>query len=149
MCGPELLIAGSVIQGMGAFMGAQAQAQSAKMQSQALERRAEQQYTAGALRQGQAKRQAARVGGQQRAAFAEGGLGSGGSAFDVAMDTANEADMDLAMISYNARAQADQSRFESSIMQANARSARRSAPFAFLSPILSGAARFPDAFGVS
>lgn len=150
MCDPTmLLLASSAVSGMGAFMGAQQQAAASEAQAEAAEVRAQQEHQAGAFKAARAGDQFARIGGQQRAAVAEGGLAQSGSAVDVADDTASEADLDIATILWNSNAAATNSRNAASIHRANAKSARRSAPISFLSPILGNAARFPSAFGFS
>jgi len=174
MCGMVMGLVGGLIQGIGAMQSANAAAQGHMMQSQAYEMQAQaaemqarqlrekaiQQRISGAY-QGQRKtEEAKRIGGQQRAAHAEGGLHLTGSAADVAFDTGQELDLDIAAILWNSKVAAQQSEAEAAVMSynadimrfnagievANAESARSAGPLAFLAPVLSSAASFAGSF---
>jgi len=148
MCDPIFLIVGAVVQGVGAMRQQKAAAAAARKQEELANKQADQIEEAGAHKIRQVMHQAARIGGQQRAAAVEGGLALSGSISDVMAASAAEADMDLEAIIWNADASASNKRFEGTIHAANARSASAAAPFAFLSPILRTAAQYPTAFGI-
>ena len=149
MCGPTLLLIGTLAQGVGSMMQLSAQAQNAEMQAELLDKQAQEERLTGAYKAGRLGDQAARIGGQQRTAAAEGGLDPTGSVVDVAASSAEEVELDMQAIMFNSRSAADNKWFAAGIQRQNARSARASMPFAFLSPILNNASKFPDVFGVA
>lgn len=147
MCGMVMGLIGGVVQGIGAMQAANDAAESHEMNAKAMEERAIQQRIQGAYQGARVTEKAARIGGQQRAAAAEGGIAMTGSAADVAEDTGQELDLEVAAVLWNSQAAATQSQNQAAVERTNAASARRSAPLAFLSPVLGAAARFPSAFG--
>ena len=55
--------------------------------------------------------------------------------------------MDVAMIRYNSKSQADMGRFQSRISDANADAQQSSVGLAFLTPVISGVAKYGSSFG--
>lgn len=143
-----LLIAGAVVQGVGAVMQLSAQKKNSEMQAELAEKQAGQVYEAGAFASKQVARDVDRISGQQIAAFAEGGLEFSGSNRDVHIDTLSEGDLDVATIMHNAGSQSENLKFEAGINRQNARSAGAAMPFAFLTPLFNTAARFPGVVGL-
>ena len=148
MCNPTLLLIGSMVQGVGAMNQMQAQADSYDAQADLSTKQGRDALVVGKHRAKRAEDDARRVGGQQRAAFAEGGLDvSSGSAYEVQQASAQEADLDIAAILWSTNAEMDSKKYESGIYKQNAKSARAAAPMAFLSPILKQAPNFISAWG--
>jgi hypothetical protein len=146
MCTMVLGLIGGVVQGIGAMQSANAAADSHEANAASLAERATQQRMQGAYEGARITEKAARVGGQQRAAAAEGGLAMTGSAAEVAVDTGQEFDLEVGAVLWNSKAAANQSLDQADIEKMNASNARASAPLAFLSPVLGAATRFSSSF---
>lgn len=144
MCLP---IIGGIISGIGAVIGAIGQARALEAQARANERQAEIERDIGAYEGARHGEKVQRIAGQQRANYAASGvIGAEGSALSVLDETAVEGAMDIAAIRYNANSKADILDYNAKINRMNAKTAKASAPFAFLSPVLSGAARMTGSF---
>lgn len=149
MCMMALGLIGSVVSGVGAAMGAQAQAQSHRAAAEAQRRQANLETMSGSYQSQRKQEQVDRVIGQQRAAYASGGIALTGGAADTVQDSATEGALDVAAIRWGSGMQAQTHEYNAKIEDMNARSAQRSAPIAFLTPVLGGVARFGSSFGSS
>jgi hypothetical protein len=142
MCLPVLGLIGGVVSGIGAAMGANAEAASLEGQAKFKERQAVMEREAGGAKARQIQGQVDRTSGAQRAGFAANGIALSGSAEDVLIDSAEEGALDVATVRWNSNLAADNLKYQAKMDRMNAKTARRSAPLAFLSPVISGAASF-------
>lgn len=149
MCMAALGLIGSVVSGVGAAMGAQAQAASHRAAAAAQRRQANLETMSGSYQSQRKQEQVDRVLGQQRAAYASSGIALTGGAADTIQDSATEGALDVAAIRWGSGMQAQTHEYNAKIEDMNARSASRSAPIAFLTPVISGVARFGSSFGSS
>ena len=149
MCVAILGVLGGVVSGIGAAMGANAQAASLDAQAKFKDRQAGLELEAGAAEARRIQGQVDRVGGAQRAGFAGSGIALTGSAEDVLLDSAAEGALDVATVRWNSRLAADNLKYQAKIDRVNAKTAQRSAPLAFLAPTLSGLASYGGEFASS
>lgn len=147
MCDPMIMgalsIAGGVMQGVGAAQQMKAQAVSHANEAEMKELQKHEQHMASAYKMARLTDEAKRIGGQQRAATVEGGLTMTGSAMDVAMDTANEIDLDLAAIKFNSNLTETHLEVGRQADLKRSADANSAVGLAFLTPILGAAAKFP------
>lgn len=147
MCDPVIMgalsIAGGVMQGVGAAQQMKAQAQSHANEAEMKELQKHQEHMASAYKMARLTDEAKRIGGQQRAAMVEGGLAQTGSAMDVAMDTANEIDLDLAAIRFNANLVENNLELGRKMDLKKSADANSAVGLAFLTPILGAATKIP------
>lgn len=146
MCFPILAAVGGVVSGIGAAMGASANAASLDAQAQFKERQAKIEKAAGAYKADRVQDQVDRTLGTQRAGFAANGLALDGSAAEVIADSATEGQMDINAIRWNSNLAADNLKYEAKIDRMNAKTERRAAPLAFLAPTLNGLAAYGSSF---
>lgn len=146
MCLPVLGIIGGVVSGIGAAMGAKAQAASLDAQADMKDRQAIMEREAGGVQAQRVQDQVNRTAGAQRAGFAGSGIALTGSAADVVLETAEEGALDVATVRWNSALRADNLKYEAKIDRMNAKTTRRSAPLAFLAPTLSGLASYGSEF---
>lgn len=140
---------GAIVSGIGAAQAAGQQAANYDAQAKAQQRQA---VVTEQIGQYEGSRQAEgvkRVLGSQRAGFAANGLLLEGSPLDVIKDTAVEGALDAAAIKWNAGMRADVSRYDAKVSKMSADAARSSIPFAFLTPVLSGAAQIAGQFATA
>lgn len=149
MCLPAVVgILGSVVSGIGGLMGVKAQQQQLNAQSEMERRQAGIEQTVGSYKAQRQQDNVARALGAQRAGFAANGLDiSSGSPLDVIEESATEGALDVAAIRWNSKLASDNLRFKSENSKAQAKVVGASAPFAFLSPVLSGVAQYSSSFG--
>ncbi|MFA7602564.1 MAG: hypothetical protein WCY29_06105 [Novosphingobium sp.] len=147
MCIAALSLIGSVVSGVGAAMGASAQAASHRAAAQAQRRQADIERISGSYQSQRKQEQVDRVIGQQRADYASGGIALTGGAADTIQDSATEGALDVAAIRWGSGMQAQTHEYNARVEDMNAKSAQRSAPIAFLTPVLSGVAKFGQSFG--
>ena len=147
MCLPALAIVGGIVSGIGAAMGAEANAASLDAQAKFKERQAQMEKMAGGIKAERTGEQVDRVLGNQRAGFAANGLALDGSAADVIAETATEGQLDIDTIRWNSNLSADNLRYQAKIDKMNAKAERRAAPLAFLAPTLNGIASYSSSFG--
>lgn len=146
MCLP---IIGGIVSGVGAAIGAMQTAASYKAQAQARERQARIEEKIGAHEADKQADTVKRVSGRMRANYTASGVALEGSALDIIDETAREGAMDVEAIRTTAGMKADTLRYEAQISRMNAKGARASAPFAFLSPVLQGAARMSSQYATA
>ena len=147
MCIAALGLIGSVVSGIGAAMGAQAQAASHKAAAQAQRRQADIERMSGSYKAQRQQEQVDRVTGQQRAAYASGGIALTGGAADTIQDSAAEGALDVAAIRWGSTMQSQTHLHNAAVEDMNAKSAQRAAPIAFLTPVIGGFAKFGSSFG--
>lgn len=143
MCLP---IIGGIIAGVGSVMSAMQTAASFNAQAEAQDRQARITEKIGAHEAGKQADVVRRVGGRLRANYAASGVALEGSAIDIIDETAREGAMDVEAIRTTAGMKADTLRYEAQISRMNAKGAKASAPFAFLSPVLDGAAKMTSQY---
>lgn len=150
MCGPVagaiIGIAGGVVSGIGGMMQARAQAAGYRAQAALQERQALMERDAGVVAAQRKQDELRRLIGKQIAGYSANGLAIEGSALSTIMDTASEGAKDVAAIRYGAVARSGNEAFGAKVSRMNASIASRSAPIAFLSPILQSATRFGGSF---
>lgn len=155
--GPEIMLAMTAFQAIGAL--SQGNAESASLKSQA----AAQEYNAAvqrnnairasreaSIREDRTRRQAAQFLGRQRAAIAESGTGLGsGSAFDIQEDSEIQAELDALTVRYEGETERESllqqstlSTFGAQSSRANARSAKQSGQLKALGTVLGGVGRY-------
>lgn len=144
--GPVIGLIGSAVSGIGAAQDAGQQAANYDAQAKAQQRQAVVTEQIGQYEGTRQSEAVNRVLGSQRAGFAANGLLLEGSPTDVIKDTATEGALDSAAIKWNAGMKADVSRYDARVSKMSANAARSSIPFAFLTPVLGGAARLAGAF---
>lgn len=146
MCLPVLGIVGGVVSGIGAAMGAKAEAASLDAQADFKDRQAGMELEAGAVEGRRIQGQVDRVSGAQRAGFAANGIALSGSAEDVLIDSAEEGALDVATVRWNSKLAADNLKYQAKVDRMNAKTSRRAAPIAFLAPALGGLASYGGEF---
>lgn len=151
MCGPALGLIGGLVSGIGSAMGAMQQAASLRAQSALYKRQAAMERDAGSYEAARKSEEARRAAGKQVAGFAANGFGLSGSPGYVLNDTAEQYALDVGAIRYGAAVKSDNLTYQSKIASMNASAAAASAPFAFLSPVLSAASKIgtPFSFGTA
>lgn len=150
MCAPALTLISGLISGIGAAAQASAQAASHKAAAEAQRRQAQIETITGAYKAERQQDQVDRVLGSQRASFAAGGLSMSGSPSDLVIESAQEGALDVAAIRWSSSMQAQTHNYNAKIEDMNARSAKRAAPIAFLTPVLgavTNVARYQSSFG--
>lgn len=147
MCGPVLGLIGGIVSGIGAFMGAQAQAQSYRAEAAYQQRQAQMEREAGSYEAAQKQDQLRRLIGAQIAGYAANGLAITGSPLGAIQSSAKEGAKDIAAIRYGSRVRENNSLDQASISRMNATNASRAAPIAFLSPVIQSATRLGGSFG--
>lgn len=148
MCVAVLGILGGVVSGIGAAMGAKAEAASLEAQAAFKDRQAGIEKQVGAYKAARTQDQVDRTLGSQRAGFAANGI-SGGSVEDTIDDTATEGALDVAAIRWNSNLAADNLKYQAKMDRMNAKTTRRSASLAFIAPVLGSVAQFGGEFGSS
>lgn len=143
MCLP--IIAG-VVSGVGAAMGASAQAASAKGQEAMDKRQAAIEVGAGAYKADRTQDDINRTLGQERAGFAANGVGLSGSAADTISDSTEEGALDVAAIRWNSKLSGENLMYKAKLDNMNAKQAQIAAPIAFLSPVIEGVAKYSSSF---
>jgi hypothetical protein len=146
MCVAAIGILGGIVSGVGAAMGASAQASSLDAQGKLKERQADMEWEAGGTEARRIQGQLDRVSGAQRAGFAANGIALSGSAEDTLLDSAEEGALDVATVRWNSKLAADNLRYSAKIDKMNAKTTRQSMPLAFISPVLSSAAQYGGEF---
>lgn len=149
MCVAAVGILGGVVSGLGAAMGMQNDAASLDAQAKFKERQAGLEIEAGAAKARQIQGEVDRTLGAQRAGFAANGVALTGSASDVILDSAEEGALDVATVRWNSRLASDNLKYQAKMDKMNAKSARRAAPLAFLSPTLGSLAQFGSEYASS
>lgn len=146
MCLPAIIgIAGGVVSGIGAAMGAKAEAAGLEAQADFKQRQAGIELQTGAYKASRTQDQIDRTLGAQRAGFAANGV-SGGSVMDTIDDTATEGALDVAAIRWNSNLASDNLKYQAKIDRMNAKTTKRSAALAFISPVLGSVAQFGGEF---
>lgn len=144
MCLP---IVGAVISGIGSAMSAMTAAAQAKAQAQMQKRQALIERESGAYAAARKTDEVQRLLGSGRAATVANGLAFDGSAGEILDESATEGAMDVAGIRWNTRLQSDNLQYQAKISNMNAKASMMAAPFNFLSPIISGAAKYQGSYG--
>lgn len=143
MCLP---IIGGVISGVGAAMGAAAQAASAKGQQAMDERQAGIEVATGAYKADRTQDDVNRTLGQERAGFAANGVGLSGSAADTISDSAEEGALDVAAIRWNSKLAGENLQYKAKLDNMNAQQATAAIPFAFAAPVINGISTYKSSF---
>lgn len=149
MCLPmaALALAGTIVSGVGAGLGAAQQAQALSANAKAHERQAILERQKGMVDAAQKTNEINRTVGAQTAAFASNGLDvSSGSPLQVVTDTGTQGALDVASIRYGAQVRSDNEAYQGKVAESQAGLAAAAVPFAFLSPILNGAEKYKTMF---
>jgi hypothetical protein len=147
MCWAAVGLIGSVVSGIGAASQASQAAANSRANAKLQREQANQTQDAGALAAQRKQREVDQVLGSQRSAFLGSGLALSGTPAQVIEQSAAEGAMDVAMIRYNSKSQADMGRFQSRISDANADAQQSSVGLAFLTPVIGGVAKYGSSFG--
>lgn len=151
MCNPAiglvLGLAGGVLQGIGGAQAHQNNANSYLMQAEGLERDIATERESSAYEIAAKRLTVARTQGEARAGYAASGLALSGSAADVLRDSALQGDMDVEAIRWNSANKVAGLKYQQQMYRYNAGQEKAAAPLAFVTPIISGAARFGGSFG--
>lgn len=151
MCNPiaaaGIGLFGSVLQGIGAAQQRYDNADSADASARGIDRdigaeREATAYTVARTREGLSRTQ-----GNARAGFAANGLALSGSVQDVLRDTAIEGDLDVEAIKWSSGEKIKSMEYQRDTLKFNAGRERAAAPLAFITPVISGAAKFGSSFG--
>lgn len=149
MCMAVVGLLGAVVSGIGAAAQASATSAGHEADAQMQRRQAVLETEQGGYEARQQQRQVDRALGSQRANYAASGLALTGTPGDVIEESAQEGAMDVMAIRWGSGLRAENARYSAKVSDMNARSARRAAPIAFLSPVLSGVARFGSDFSMA
>lgn len=147
MCMAVIGLIGSVVSGIGGAMQAKQQQANHQAQAALQRRQAAVETEAASYKAKRTQDQVDRVLGKQRAQIAGSGLALTGGQADIVADSAAEGALDIAAIRWNSNVASENLRYQSKISDANAKSAGRAAPIAFLTPVLGGIAKFGESFG--
>lgn len=151
MCNPAAVavlgIAGGVLQGIGGASQRMNNATSYELTAKGIDRdigaeREATAYTIARTRDGIARTQ-----GQARAGYSANGLALSGSAADVLHESAVEGELDLQAIQWSSDEKIKGLEYQRDVALHNAKTERAAAPLAFITPVISGAARFGGSFG--
>lgn len=138
MCFPALELIGGVVSGVGAAMGASAQAASYRAQAAMNVRQADLEREQGGYQAARATEQGQKVVGSQVAAYGASGINpSTGTAKELIKQTGETAALDVAAIRYGSRVAQENQMASAQVNRMNASSASAAVPFAFVSPIIS------------
>lgn len=135
-----------VVSGIGGAMQAKNQAAQYKGQERMAKREGQIEQERGAYEGARTVDQINRTQGAARAGMIANGVGLTGSSADVIQDSATEGALDVAAIRWNSNLKVENSRFSAEQAKRNAKSASASAPLAFISPVISGAATYAGSF---
>ena len=151
MCNPAIALglglAGGLLQGVGAAQQRETNAQSLELRNAAISRDIEVEKKTSAYEIAAARTKIAQTQGMARVGYAANGLALSGSAAQVLTDSATEGDLDVATIRWNSKTKIGGMKFEQEVNSYNAGQERASEGLAFVTPIISGAARFGGSFG--
>ncbi len=143
MCLP---IIGGIISGIGAAVGAAGQAAGHKADAAMQRRQMRIEHETGAYEGARTSDGVKRVLGQARSSAAANGLAIGGSVADVIDESAQEGALDVAAIRWNSGIRVDNANYRARVSDMNAKIAGAAVPVAFLSPVISGVARYTSNF---
>ncbi len=142
MCTPVALgvaaVAGSAIQGIGAWQSHNTNAANYTMQANGLTRDIANEKEATAYSIARTREGLQRTLGSARAGYAANGLALSGSAAQVLDETALEGDLDLAAIRWNSGVKIGNMEYQRTIARANAKAERAAGPIAFFGNVFSG-----------
>ena len=137
--------AGNILQGIGAARQRETNAQTLEMNARGLDRDIAAEQESSAYEVARTREELARRLGASRAGFAANGLALSGSAAEVLNETAIEGDLDIAAIRWNSKSKQDSLAYERDTLRYSAGQERKGKTLAFLTPVISGAARFGTA----
>lgn len=146
MAAGVLGIFGGVLQGMGAVQEHENNAQSYEMAAASTTRDIAAEKESSAFQVAKTRTELAKTQGGIRAGYAANGLALSGSAADVIRDSAAEGELDIKTIEYNSGVKVGGLEYQKAGYLKNAATERGSEGLAFISPIISGAARFGGSF---
>lgn len=151
MCMQALGLFASVLSGIGAAAQVDNEAANLRSQAEMQRRQAAVEQTTGAYQADRKREEVQRALGAQRAAYSGSGVALSGTAADVIQDSATEGEMDVRAIRWNSGMQATTQRHNAKISDESAKNVAKTRSIAFLTPVLSGVAKFGQSFagGVS
>jgi hypothetical protein len=150
MCNPAIALGlglvGGLLQGVGAAQQRETNAQNYELRNAAISRDIQVEKQTSAFEIAALRTKVAQTQGMARAGYAANGLALSGSAAQVLTDSATEGDLDVATIRWNSKTKIGGMKFEQQVNTYNAEQERAGAGLAFVTPIISGAARFGGSF---
>jgi hypothetical protein len=151
MCTPIIAgafgLLGGVMQGIGAAQERENNAQTYEMNAAGLDRDIQSEKETSAYEVARTRDTIARTQGEARAGFASNGLALSGSTAEVLRDSAIEGDLDVAAIRWSSSEKQKSLAYQRDVYKYNAGQERGAKGLAFISPVISGAARFGGSFG--
>ncbi len=147
MCYAALGLIGAVVSGIGAASQASQQAANQRANAQMQREQARQTIDAASLDAQRKQKEVNQVLGRQRSGYLSSGVALSGTPSSVIEESAAEGAMDVAMIRYNAGRSAANTRYAARVSDMNAENASKSAPLAFISPVIQGVAKYGQSFG--
>lgn len=138
---PIAMAAGApMLQAYGQYMQAGAEADAMRAQARGLEGNARINDFQTAEREGLQRRRAGEVLGEQRAAIAQSGFGSGGTMGDIVRESVAGSELDALAIRYEGRVRSDEMRGQAAQLRAGAKATKKAAGLGLATSILTGAA---------
>lgn len=129
---------GAILQGAGNYVQAGNEADAMRAQARGLDANAKINDTQTALREGLQRRRAGEVLGEQRAAIAQSGFGSGGTMGDIVRQSVASSELDALAIRYEGRVRSDEMRGQAEQLRFGAKQTKKAAGLA--TSLLTGAA---------
>lgn len=124
MLAAPLMIASAAMQAVGSIAQGNAANAAAQANANALNQQAEAENRAAGMREEQQRRQNRQFLGTQRAALAQAGIGVDGSAYDIARQSAINAELDALNIRYEGQLRAKGLRDQATVTRFEGRQAR-------------------------
>lgn len=146
MIGAAAGLAGGAIQGISGYQQQKAAAEQSKANAKLLERQALLEQDKTSYEGAQHLKQTQRLTAKQVASTAASGFQIDGSSLDYIESSAVESDLDLQAIRFGGQVQANNLKLQAEQRRNDARSQSKGAGLAFISPIISSAARLGGGF---
>lgn len=142
---PILMLAASAVSAIGAVAQGNAANAAAQANAQAMNQQAEAENRAAGAREEQQRRQNRQFLGGQRAALAQAGIGVDGSAYDIARQSAINAELDALNIRYDGQLRAKGLNNQAMITRFEGRQARTAGHLGAGAALLGGASNYAGA----
>lgn len=142
MLAAPLMLASGAVQAVGSIVQGNAANAAAKANAAALEQQAEAENRAAGAREETQRRQNRQFLGAQRAALAQAGIGVEGSAYDIARQSAINAELDALNIRYEGQLRSNKLRNEAKITRFEGKQAKIGGYLGAGASILSGVSNY-------
>ena len=136
-----LYVAVAVVSAVGAISAGNAADESAKYNAKILNQNAEVERAQSSVREDAQRRKSRQVLGAQRAAFAQAGTGSGGSALDVMNQSSRDAELDALTMRYEGDLRARGLKAQAEGEKYQGRMAKKASYFKATGSLIGGAAK--------